>query len=42
MENAYCCPLICPKQTVVYNSNKISEIAWSGFDKFLPSGFELK
>jgi ABC-type transport system substrate-binding protein len=42
MENAYCCPLIIPKQTVVYNANKISGVAWSGQDKILASGFEVK
>ncbi|MCM1037768.1 MAG: ABC transporter substrate-binding protein [Ruminococcus sp.] len=42
MENAYCCPLVIPQQSVVYNSSKIGGVAFSGMDKFLVSGFEIK
>jgi hypothetical protein len=42
MDHAYCCPLIIPKQTVVYNANKISTVGWSGQDKLLASGFDVK
>ncbi|MBD5475043.1 MAG: ABC transporter substrate-binding protein [Lachnospiraceae bacterium] len=42
MEKAYCCPLIIPQQSVVYNSSKIGGVAYSGADKILVSGFEIK
>lgn len=42
MDNAYCCPLVIPKQSVVYRTEKIGKVAFSSADKFLVSGFEVK